>query len=247
MKTFLKYILQRIFGFDRYLFVFSIFKIYTLKWDKNENHFFHFLKLLPQEGVFIDIGANIGIMTASAARRFSKMEIHAFEPVESNASALKRIITYFNLSNVLIHKVALGNENGTIKMVMPVQNKVRFQGLSHVMHHSITENNEGEIYEVPIYRLDDFKPIKNIDQKIVGIKMDVENFESFVVKGGLEIIKKHQPILYIELWDNENRTSCFNDLSILGYKPYTLESEKLVIYDAQKHQNHNFFFLPKSN
>ena len=246
MKTFLKYLLQRAFGFDRYLFIFSIFKIYTLKWDKNENHFFYFLKLIPQEGAFIDIGANIGIMTASAARNFPKLKVHAFEPVASNASALNRIINYFKLSNVTLHKVALGNENGKIKMVMPVQNKVKFQGLSHVMHDSITENNEGEIYEVPIYRLDDFEPIKSISQKIVGIKMDVENFESFVVKGGLNIIKKHQPILYIELWDNENRTSCFSDLATLGYLPYTIEEEHLILFDAKKHHNHNFFFLPKN-
>jgi FkbM family methyltransferase len=239
--------LQRIFGFEKYLFIFSVFKIYTLKWDKNENHFFHFLKLLPNEGVILDIGANIGIMTASAALKQGKIQVHAFEPVPKNASALKKIISFFKLKNVILHEVALGNENGMIKMVMPVQNKVLFQGLSHVVHESIQDNNEGEISEVPIFKLDDFEPIKSINQKIVGIKMDVENFESFVIKGGLDIIKKHQPILYIELWDNENRTSCFNDLSILGYLPYTLEAQKLVIYNAQKHQNHNFFFLPKSN
>ncbi len=245
MKTSLKYLLQRIFGFNNYLFVFSIFKIYTLRWDKNENHFFHFLKLLPQEGVFIDIGANIGIMTASAARKFPKMEVHAFEPVPKNAHALMHIVSYFKLKNVMIHKVALGNENGNINMVMPVQNNVLFQGLSHVMHETITENNEGEVTEVPIFKLDDFAPIKTITKKIVGIKMDVENFESFVVKGGLNTIKLHLPLLYIELWDNENRSACFNDLASIGYLPYTLESNNLVIFDASKHHNHNFFFLPK--
>lgn len=200
---------------------------------------------MPKEGAFIDIGANIGIMTASAARQFPNLKVHAFEPVASNIKALKSIIAYFKLNNVIIHEVALGNENGNIKMVMPVQNKVRFQGLSHVVHETIKENNEGEISVVPIYRLDDFDPIKNSAQKIAGIKMDVENFESFVVKGGLSIIQKHQPILYIELWDNENRSSCFNDLAALGYKPFTLEADNLVLFDTEKHHNHNFFFLPK--
>ena len=245
MKTTIKYILQRIFGFERYLFIFSIFKIYTLKWDKHENHFFHFLKLMPQEGVFVDIGANIGIMTASAARKFPKMQVHAFEPVPKNVGALKRIINYFKLKNVVLHEVALGNDNGTIKMVMPIQNNVLFQGLSHVVHETIKENNEGEISEVLVFRLDDYKPINEIKSKIVGIKMDVENFESFVVKGGLKIIQKHLPVLYIELWDNENRSSCFSDLASLSYLPYTIEGNDLVLFDAGKHQNHNFFFLPK--
>lgn len=201
---------------------------------------------MPQQGVFIDIGANIGIMTASAARKLPQLKIHAFEPVTSNASALKRIISYFKFNNVVLHQVALGNENGTIRMVMPVQNKVRFQGLSHVVHESITENNEGEIYEVPIYRLDDFKPLKEVNEKIVGIKMDVENFESFVVKGGLELIHKHQPVLYIELWDNENRRSCIHDLGTIGYEPYTFELNQLKVFNPENHHHHNFFFLPKN-
>jgi hypothetical protein len=113
------------------------------------------------------------------------------------------------------------------------------------MHESIKENNYGEITEVPIFKLDDFEPLKNNNLKIVGIKMDVENFESFVVKGGLNMIKKHLPILYIELWDNENRNSCFSDLAGIGYLPYTLENNELVLFNAKKHNNHNFFFIPK--
>ncbi len=243
MKTLVKYILQRILGFDNYLFVFALFKTYTLHWDKNENHFFYFLKLIPSNGVFVDIGANIGIMTACAGRKYANLNIVAVEPIEKNIKALRRVIRFFNLKNVQAHQVALGNKNGSVKMVMPIQNKVRFQGLSHVLHESITDNNEGEVNEVNLYRLDDFEPIKNINKPISGIKMDVENFESFVVKGGLEQIRKNQPVLYIELWNNDNRRTCLQDLSDLGYLPFTFNLGRLVPYDASKHNHHNFFFL----
>jgi hypothetical protein len=113
------------------------------------------------------------------------------------------------------------------------------------VHDSITDHNEGEIYEVTAYKLDDFTPLKNLSEQIVGIKMDVENFERFVVKGGLKLIEQHLPVLYIELWDNVNREECFEALSALGYKSYTLEKDKLVLFDINKHSNHNFFFLPK--
>ena len=73
------------------------------------------------------------------------------------------------------------------------------------------EWNEGEECKVPIDRLDTLLP----NTKIQGIKMDVENFEYFVLKGGLKIIQRDQPIIYTELWDNENRTQCFD---ILGYR-----------------------------
>jgi FkbM family methyltransferase len=203
--------------------------------------------MMPKRGVFLDIGANIGIMTATTARKFSEMQVHAFEPVPANIKAFNSIMKYFKLNNVTLHQVALGEENATVKMIMPVQKNVRFQGLSHVVHESITDNNEGDIYSVPAHRLDDYAPIKSLKEKIVGIKMDVENFERFVVKGGLKIIEQHQPILYIELWDNVNREVCFKELGALGYKPFTLEHERMVLFDINKHSNHNFFFLPKSH
>jgi FkbM family methyltransferase len=201
--------------------------------------------MMPKRGVFLDIGANIGIMTATTARKFPHLHVHAFEPVPSNIEAFNSIIKHFKLGNVTLHEVALGEENTIVKMVMPVQNNVRFQGLSHVVHDSITDHNEGEIYEVTAYKLDDFTPLKNLSEQIVGIKMDVENFERFVVKGGLKLIEQHLPVLYIELWDNVNREECFEALSALGYKSYTLEKDKLVLFDINKHSNHNFFFLPK--
>ena len=60
MKTFVKYILQKILGLKTYLYVFARFIIVKLKWDKKEKDFFHFLKLLPDNGIVLDLGANIG-------------------------------------------------------------------------------------------------------------------------------------------------------------------------------------------
>lgn len=245
LKTFIKYILQGLFGFERYLFVFSIFKVFTLKWDKDENHFFHFMAMLPQQGNILDIGANIGIMSTTLARKFPMATIHAFEPLQSNANALNSVTKYFKLTNVIFHQVALGNENGSIKMIMPVVNNVKFQGLSHVVHDSIDDIRAGDTFDVPIYRLDDFGPLKLISNTITGIKMDVENFEQFVVKGGLELITKHQPVLYIELWISENRDNCIATLLTINYIAHTLVNNKLELFDASIHHHHNLFFLYK--
>ena len=53
------------------------------------------------------------------------------------------------------------------------------------------------------------KTLNGKDKKIGAIKMDVENFEYFVLEGGKELIKKHKPIIYTELWENQNREKCF--------------------------------------
>ncbi|WMJ75102.1 FkbM family methyltransferase [Cytophagaceae bacterium ABcell3] len=244
MKNYFKYILQKILGFENYLFIFSLIKIKTLEFDRKENDFLYFLNMIPNHGIVLDIGANIGIMTVKLAKRLPHTKILAFEPVHHNLHALRKITAYYKLNNVKIFDYALGNEEGKVKMVMPVLSSVKMQGLSHVMHKSITEFNEGETFDVPIYKLDTFPELANNPEPISAIKLDVENFEYFVLKGGEKRIKKDRPIIYTELWKNKNRTDCINFAKSLNYSVKVFQNKTLVDFDEEKHQTQNFFFIP---
>ena len=244
MKNAVKYILHKLFGFKNYLFIFSLFKIYTLKRDKNEKDFFTFLSLIPEHTAVLDIGANIGIMTVHLARTIKGATVYSFEPVPNNIEAFKRIIRYFKLQNVKLFEIALGNKDGEVEMVMPVINAVRMQGLSHVVHSSIPENNEGEHYKVPLKMLDKIAELQNLPQRISAIKIDVENFEYFVLEGARNLITTHQPVVYAELWDNENRKQCFTLFKNLHYSAFIVAGEKLVKFDPVRHETQNFIFLP---
>jgi FkbM family methyltransferase len=241
MKKLLQSTLQSILGFRRYLFVFSLFKIRTLRWDRREGDFHHFLSLLKPDSRVLDIGANIGIMTALLARRCPKGMVHAIEPIPENFAALQRIVRHFKFRNVELHQFALGEESGELKMVMPEVQNVRMQGLSHAVHESITEYNEGTFYTVPQHRLDD---LTDIVEGVNAIKIDVENFEYFVFKGGEEMLRKFKPIIYCELWENENRDRCFQLLrDELGYEIKVLKDGNLVPFSPETHENQNFFFV----
>ena len=63
MKNSIKYILQLLLGYERYLYWFSLFTIKTLPWKKNESDFVVFNSLIKGDGLILDIGANIGIMS----------------------------------------------------------------------------------------------------------------------------------------------------------------------------------------
>jgi FkbM family methyltransferase len=243
MKSATKYILHTLLGFKNYLFIFSLFKIKTLQRDKNEKDFFAFLKLIPENTAVLDIGANIGIMTVHLARSIKGVTVYSFEPMPNNIIAFQRIVNYFKLKNVTLFEIALGNNEGQVEMVMPVISKVKMQGLSHVVHDSIPENNVGERVSVPLKMLDKMDELMNASQRISAIKIDVENFEFFVLDGAKKLIAKNEPIVYAELWENENREKCFELFKTLNYKTIVVVDHKAVEFDRTKHQTQNFIFL----
>ncbi len=244
MKRFIQKNLQRLLGFDNYLFVFSLFIINTMRFNKSEGDFLWFLKMIPDKGILLDIGANIGIMTSLMARRKKHASIHAFEPIPENLQALSRVLRFYRLKNVEVHKTALGDANGEVQMKMPIDQSVKMQGLSHVVHESIPDDSEGVSFTCTLNRLDDYwKHIMN-RQKVEAIKMDVENFEYFVLKGAREMIQQCLPVIYTELWDTENRRKCIAFLDSFGYKPMVLEKMRLLDFSADRHTTQNFFFIP---
>ncbi len=240
MKNTFKFILQKLFGFQRYLYVFALFKIRTLKSDSKERDFFHFLKLMKDgNGAILDIGANIGIMTVHIAQNFPNSDVHAFEPMPENLNVLKKVLHKFNINKTIIHEIALGENTGTIDMILPEQSGAKLQGLTHVKHESIGDWNEGKEFSVKIDRLDNLIN----GEKIQGIKIDIENFEYFAFKGSTRILTNNKPIIYAELWDNDNRQKCFELLTNLKYKINVVENNKLVPFDDSRHKNQNFIFI----
>lgn len=232
--------MQKLLGFRTYLYVFAIFKIKTLRSDSKEKDFFHFLSLLEDgKGAVLDVGANIGIMTVHLAQKLPNSTVHAFEPVPDNLSVLKKVIAKFNLKKIKIHETAVGESVGNVQMILPHQGKTKMQGLSHVKHESITEWNEGEEFNVPLNTLDNLLN----GEPIQGIKIDIENFEFYALKGGKRILETNHPVIYAELWDNENRTNCLDLLSAMNYQANVVVDNKLVPFNAKKHTNQNFIFI----
>lgn len=239
MKKLIQSILQRVLGFERYLVLFAKFKIATFKSDKNEGDFFKFVDMMANDANVLDIGSNIGITTVHLAKKVKK--VYSYEPVPPNFKTLKNVVNSYGLKNVELFQLALGDENTMIEMVMPEVENVQMQGLSHVVHEDLTDFNEGKRFKAPLKRLDDLDTFQNI--KVDGIKLDVENFEYFALKGGEALILRDKPVIYTELWENENRYKCFDLVQQWNYKIMVLSNGELVDFQQGVHDNQNFFFV----
>jgi FkbM family methyltransferase len=242
MKTLVKFVLQKVLGFKNYLYFFSLYIAATLKNDRKESDFLHFLSMLPDNSTVLDVGANIGVMTVHLAKKLPGSQIFSFEPVPDNLNTLRRLIKHFKLTNVKVFDFALGNFEGTADIILPERSHVKFHGLSHIEGIEGTEGDCGKKYKVPMHKLDEIPELKALSKPLTGIKLDVENYEFQVLAGATKLIKQYNPIIYVELWENQNRTNCMKLLTDLGYSIFVLENGVLVIFDSLKHQTQNFFF-----
>ncbi len=240
MKALLQRILQRLLGYDKYLWYFTLYKLKTLRGDQNENDFFHFLSLLNKDSTALDIGANLGLMSYYLAKETK--ETIAFEPMPNNYKVIQRVKDKYNLNNLTLYTNALGNENKKIQLVLPVVDGVKKQGLSHVVDEKMTEFNDGNIFETECKKLDDLQALQTL--QIDAIKIDVENFEYEVFLGAEKLLTRCKPIIYCELWDNKNRTDCFQFLQSIGYTTKVLENGKLEAIQSNPSHIQNFFFIP---
>jgi FkbM family methyltransferase len=242
MKTFIKLVLQKSLGFNNYLFIFSLYIIATLKYNRKEGDFLHFLSMLPDHSTVLDIGANIGVMSVHIARKLPDSQVFSFEPVPENLNTLRRLLKFFKLGNVKVFDIALGNYEGTAEIILPEHNHVKFQGLSHIEGVEGTEGDSGRKYKVRLHRLDDIAELQSPLKPVTGIKIDVENYESKVLEGAVKLLTKFKPLIYAELWNNQNRVDCMKLLTNLGYNTFVLEKGELVKFESDKHDTQNFFF-----
>ena len=248
MKALIKKVLQFVLGYQNYLFIFSLFTICTLRWKKDEGDFMHMLSILPDGGFILDVGANIGIMTVHLGRTFPDSTIYAFEPDPLNIKALRRVIRFFRLKNVIVNETALANYEGKARMVRPVIDKVKMQGLTHIVTNDDRSGAaaKGDEFITPVQKLDANPLFLGKSVRVTGIKVDVENYEYFVLDGARNLILLHKPVIYCELWKNERRDLCIKMMQELGYSVYILHRKKLVRFDPDLHDKDNFYFLPDS-
>jgi FkbM family methyltransferase len=153
---------------------------------------------------------------------------------------LKYTIEKSKVQNVKTYQTALGDEVCTLQMVLPKDGETRLHGLSHVLHDSIEEWNEGDKFDVPCTTVDLL--FGHLD--VQGIKIDVENFEYFVLNGAKSLLKRSKPIVYAELWDNENRQKCFALMREFGYSIHSVIDGQVVCWN-ESITTQNFVFQMK--
>lgn len=140
-------------------------------------------KLMPNDGVFYDIGANWGYHSIClAARPGFRGQIHSFEPTPQTFADMQGLVRELKATRAInCHNMAIGERDE--------------QGFIECGNHSglARLSNEGKGFAVQIRALDTLGlPPPDV------MKVDTEGHEEQVFRGGENLIKKHKPLIVFE-------------------------------------------------
>lgn len=165
------------------------------------------LDYLKPGGVFVDVGANVGYYSLLAKKRAGPSgRVLAFEANPKTLIKLKRNIEMNELDGIEVFEGALSDKAGTLQLFAPTS----------TFHHGIKNHGESSLrnqgwaehveFTVQADTLDARLPgdVKQIDV----LKIDVEGSEPMVFRGAEQTIRKHKPVILMEI--NKRASQCFD-------------------------------------
>lgn len=195
---------------------------------------FRWMKAFLRPGMnALDVGANVGTYALFIAKRIGPSgKLIAVEPDPTNLRYLRQNVEANKLSQVAIEAAAAGAEAGTVDLLIHPTNRGE---------HRVAKDPDcdGTRVSVPLVRLDDLVSQHGMG-KVDFIKIDIEGFEYWALRGLEETLRTQQPILVIE-HSGEATTNygvSTDDAKELllaaGYKPFVLVSRRLRPYDFKE-------------
>jgi len=170
------------------------------------------LRSLISEGMtVVDIGGNIGYFPLIESRLVGPTgKVIVFEPSPVSFSFLQRNIEANKAFNIVARNLAIGNHKGSATLY--TFERANWNSL-------VLQNRECKsAIKVELVTLDE---LLGSEPRVDVIRMDVEGYECKIIHGMRNILKRHKPLLVLELHANlvslEDIAEFLNSLQDTGY------------------------------
>lgn len=201
-------------------------------------------KLFEGCQIFYDIGANIGWHSLNMSAKYRKASFYCFEPIPKTYHQLIDNVKLNNAEKINCFNTALSDQPGSQKFYY-------YTACSgNASAANLSERSDVSEIVCPQTTLDYFIA-DNSAPPPEFIKCDVEGAELMVIKGGVNTISTHQPIIMAEIlrkWSakfNYNPNEIFQLLYGFGYLAFTTDGKNLFPFAEMDEltKETNFFFL----
>ena len=223
----------------------------------SEEDFVVFERFTNPHDLILDIGANCGCSVADIWCSGARTHVISYEPNPVFRGALETV-RLLNPDRYQYNMYGLADVKSSLKFVAPVIAGIPDTGLTtandpihthywiarHIMNQVLgrqTPEVEVQFVELiaDVNRLDD---VLVTDRKVVAMKLDVEDFEFQVLRGSVETLKKHKPLVMLE---QGNRIVGLQDwMKTLGYEYAERVGHELKQYSGLSTQTNGYFIHP---
>lgn len=213
---------------------------------------FLFSQIVQPGMTVMDGGANVGFYSLLAAAFLGDSgEVHSFEAVPKTVSLLEHHVQLNGFERrIVVNPVALWNKRETLNFQLDASM------VGNVGSFTAGKVAEGSMsVSAQAIPLDQYVQDKRIE-RIDFVKLDIEGAELFALKGGFESIKKHKPIIQIEIfreackrfdYEADEIWDLLAPLDYQIYQPLQSGSESKMLNDFSGLKQSNLFLYPKGS
>lgn len=181
-----------------------------------------------QNPIFVDVGANLGLILAHVLLKVPNVKIFAFEPGPKQRELLEMTLDKNHLNEkVTLYLDGLGKESGEAIFQTHDSKHIAKDGF-------IDTGRARKAHEIKINvtTLDAWWTSLNFP-KVTVVKIDTEGAELWILQGAIKMLAEASPVLYLEIEPRNLRVYPYNHIDILkflnenNYKLYTLDNTEI--------------------
>jgi FkbM family methyltransferase len=181
-----------------------------LGWPKFSVTSYFMVSRLLKQGLsprtVVDVGANVGQFAVATAKLFPEVEVHSFEPVPESVEELRKNVA--RLGNVTVYPCALGEEEGSVRFHVNVHtHSSSLLPLADSHRAAFPEALEERTIEVEVRTMD--RVFEGVELRgPVLIKLDVQGYEAWVLRGGEETLRRADYVVmevsFVKMYEGED-------------------------------------------
>ncbi len=177
------------------------------------------LRRLPRNAlnVAIDVGAAVGEYSWLLARK--ARAVYSFEPYPPHY----RVLTALRRAHLTVEPLALGDRPGQAQLRVPIlDHRAASRRATLAPSNVLKDADDTQITDVPVTTLDTYLEARNALGNVDFIKIDVEGYESAVLRGATKTLDLSRPavLIEIEIRHNPDYAEIFHLLRQWGYRAY---------------------------
>jgi FkbM family methyltransferase len=198
--------------------------IHCIDFESTERQFVN--AFLRPGDIFVDVGANIGLFTLVAAGRVgAEGKVYAFEPTKQTFERLEANVKLNGFTNTSLHRMALSDKAEEMEIHRSMDG---FDGWN--TFGKLEAGKDVAVEKVSSVTWDAFAQQHNLSGRVTMMKIDVEGWESFVLRGGeAHFSRPDAPVLQVEFTEDAAKaagSTCralYQQLEALGYRMHAFD------------------------